>query len=345
MMCRHTAMLAGLLFSIAWLYLAPAHGAQAPLPPFSYRPGKGQMPESTQPPWYQTQERRPKEVKDKENETPVTACENTNEIPREKINTVTYYDSQTSTRTTIRRVITEEPRIGSPLVRTIWEILIEQAGKPKKKITYSIEPDNETRSEKTGKDKPNTRPVTGDDMYVPPVRKSSVPAGLVQPALARAVTRAIETSQPRGSARFELAAAPVPFSQRPSGNDTAAQPKGMSIVMKSDVRGEPPQLMFAISDLSPPMTADEYILSQALLQLEKEARDPEGAYYYGEIDNPGVFKPGDFFYTMDGQNIEIVGDWSLARVPGGFLMACAGFDMDDEDDDGWRLPYDLRYAT
>lgn len=320
----------------------------APQPTFSDSPGASQTPTTTQPPWHQTQERRPKEVKDKENETPVTSCENFNGLTGEKINVVNYYDSQTGGTTTIRKIeIPEQPRMGGSIpAKTIWEILIQLPGQPKKKITYDLEPGNETRTEKTGKDKPNTRKVAGDDMSTPEVKKSSLPSYLDGPVFVRTARRQAETSQPRHRTKLELAAAaPMPTLSTSSASSASSRPQGMSITMKSDARGEPPQLFFALSDFSPPMTADEYVLSQALQTLEYERQHPLESYYKDDVDNPGVFRPGDSFHTQDGQNIEIVGDWSLARVPGGFLMSCGGFDMDDEDDDGWRVPYDIRFQS
>src|SRR5262245_31616079 len=163
-MRRYTALVAGLLLHVGPLGGLAADAAQAPMPTFAYRPGSSKA--ETQPPWYQTQERRPKEVKDKENETPLCSCENSDALTRQKIFVVTYVDGQTNTRTTIRKVETpEQPRIGSPIpAKTVWEILTEPPSQPKKKITYDLEPGNETRSEKTGKDKPDTRKVASDDM-------------------------------------------------------------------------------------------------------------------------------------------------------------------------------------
>ena len=339
-MMRHTIAVCCAVFFHVWLFDgSSSRAAQAPMPDFTYRPGAGKLPTSTQPPWHQTQERRPKEVKDKENETPLTSCENTNALTGEKISTVNYLDNATGATTTIRRIdIPEQPRIGSPLpAKTIWEIVTQQVGQPKKKITYDLEPGKETRTEKSGNNKPNTRQVTGDDMYSPEVKKGSLPFVSDNLALARIIQREAEPVQRRrgASPRSFAAVAPMFGAPTSAASATPGQPGGLSITMKSDAWGEPPKLFFALSDVSPPMSADEYVLSQALGTLEDEW---QSYGYYG----PGVFYPGDTFTTSNGQHIEIVGDWSLARVPGGFLMSCGGFDFDDEDD-GWQTQYKLKY--
>ncbi len=319
-----------LLLAAGSIAASAARAAMAPMPDFSFTPG----PSSNR-----TQARVPKEVKEKENQTPLATCENSDPLSGEKITVANYVDGATGATTTIRRIdVPEQPRIGSPLpARTIWEIVSRQGNKPRIKITYEIDPQTHTgtRTEQIGRDEPKKTKVGADDLAVPapaPKKQSGLPAHWAARSLARA---ARERS-------VRLAAAPR--DPQPGSAQSAPAP-GFAIVVKSDALGEPPEIFFAISDLTPPMSADEYVLRDALDTLDYEAQNPESAWAHGTAE-PGVFYPGDSFYTQDGEHIEIVGDWSLARIPGGFVMSCGGFPMDDEDEEfAWRLPYGVKYEA
>jgi hypothetical protein len=322
------------------------------LPPSVARPAEA--PATTQPPWNQTQERRPKEVDDKANEIPVVSCESSDPLTGARQIEVNYLDANTGTRTTIRRTeIPEQTRIGAPTpAKTVWEIVIQEPGKPKKKITYEVDPKtgDGTRTERSGKDKPTTKKITGDDLVTPPkpapTKQSSLPAPFSSGALTRTAqldSESMSQSRTFGSRRIFAALTPATKSQSSTGRSGSAGDtgnNGLTTVVKLVTFGNPPSQTFGLLDMGPPLTADEYVLSEAFQTLEKEWRDPEYYYYYG-VDEPGVLYPGDFFHTYDGQHIDIVGDWSLARVPGGYLLSCHGFDDDDED---WSTRYRINFS-
>ena len=134
------------------------------------------------PPWNQTRERIPQELKDKENETPIGWCDNKDKKEFE----VTYFDSKTGTRTTIKRKERwSEPGpppgqlgivSGIRFPKSVWEITIDEPGKPRKKITYDLDVyKGETRTEKTGNDRPTSGPVKEGDLFDPTkVKKGSL---------------------------------------------------------------------------------------------------------------------------------------------------------------------------
>ena len=330
--------------------------------------GAAEPPATTQPPWSQTQERRPKEVDDKANEIPLASCDTSDPVSGESRFEANYVDLSTGTQTTIRRIeIPERAPLGrsqgaiitlgtqrwqgpapeqdkKPIpARVVWEITIKEPGKPKKKITYEVdrETGEGTRTERSGKNKPDTRAVTGDDLVTPPKPAPATDSLLPAPFSSRALTRIAQPgpgdrprSAPLSGGRIIAALAPA-TAQAPTW--PSSSPGGLKTAMKAVTFGNPPRQTLAFLDPGPPLTADEYVLSEAIDTLDYE-------WYTG--DGPAVFRPGEYFHTGEGQHIDIVGDWSLAAVPGGYLLSCHGFDFDDEEDDGgWSARYLVKFEA
>jgi hypothetical protein len=238
-------------------------------------------------------------------------------------------------------------RIGSPApAKTVWEIIVQEPDKPKKKITYELDSKtgDGTRTERSGKDKPSTKRVSGEDLVTPPKPAGTKQSLLSPPFTSRLLARTADLNPEiirriRSSSSRDLFAAlgtagesPSPTGSVNSKADTANKP--LTTAIKLVTYGDPPRQTFGLLDAGPPMTADEYVLSEALDTLDYEWE----SYGWG---GPGVFYPGDSFHTGDGQHIDIVGDWSLARVAGGYLLSCHGF---DDDDDDWLTRYRINFS-
>lgn len=336
---------------IVWLsilcLLVPVHTTRAqtpptqPAPPAGQGSGQGSGTEApaidlANPPWNQSRERIPKEVKDKEKETPVAGCPPTRERNQdeEKVTyEVTYYDTNTQTTTRIRHTdIFESSRLSD--FRRVWEITIEEPGKPKKKITYELKShpaDDEKRTEKWGKAPPDTRNVAPGDLFVPasPQTPAPTPGGqrgswlypfsstrLASVAHRPGLFTATGDSLPTPSLPFLLAADAT--QERPSAQppqETQERPRyNIKIVA---IGGPPSEPVVVMYEPEPQTTPEEFV------------ENPPGSTWDPTTDaqGPRTATPGPTGTPITGMPtgwINIGSGWTpTQRVPSQTFISCA----------------------
>ncbi|MBI2360135.1 MAG: hypothetical protein HYV04_14770 [Deltaproteobacteria bacterium] len=309
------------LFALAIL-TAPAQAAEEP-PPFN-------------PPWGPTRERVPQEVKDKENETPLSWCDN----PETKQFEVNYIDANTGTRTTIRRQEVPLTPDGKT-TKIVWEITTQEPGQPRRKVTYDLEPGNETRRERVGRDKPTTRPVQEGDLFDPAKqpKRSSVDWNLFSTHLANVVASTPLRMQEAPPDEAEVLAATT--QTQPSGSVSGLPParglKSLASLQPPTINGKiftygnPPADALVFRDDPPPVTPNEFA-----------SRTPAHTWGPMASDGPSTWKPGEEIRGEIPGGIRVGSGWSWARIPAETVQGCV-YGSDDDDEGPWRG--DLRFRV
>lgn len=279
------------------------------------------------PPWGPTRERVPQEVKDKENEQPLAWCEN---VERGEFE-VTYVDSNTGTRTRIkRRVRTIRTDTGLSLIEGIdWEVTIDGGGQPKRKITYTnLQPpgtkpaDNETRTEQTGRDKPTTRPIRKGDLFdpaaQPPAKKSFLPSSPTR--FARINFFASDPALPLSREdlfRRELPVLLAATQERPGPSAPSTQERP-SLNVKLVTYGQPLENPVVHLGDDPKTTPEEFV------------QKPTGTPWNpGDEEGPKTVIPGTTgipITSIPSGGINIGSGWASAQVPANTLVSCSGGD-------------------
>lgn len=295
------------------ILIRPAYAAEQ-TPPFT-------------PPWGPTEERVPQEVKDKENEKPLAWCDNQERLEFE----VTYIDSNTGTRTRIKRllVMSEYAPLGKifrvPMV--VWEITIDNTpGQPKRKITYHLEPGKETRTEKIGKNQPTTTPIREGDLFdpakQPPAKKSFLPYSPTR--LARVNFLASDPTLPLSREdlfRQELSILLAATQERAKTSAPSTQERP-SLNVKLVTYGQPLENPVVHLGEDPKTTPEEFV------------QKPTGTPWNpGDEEGPKTVIPGTTgipITSIPSGGINIGSGWASAQVPYSTLISCSSGDDVDE---------------
>jgi hypothetical protein len=290
------------------------------------------------PPWSQTKERIPQEVKDKEKEAPLAWCENKEKKEFE----VTYRDPNTGTQVRIkRREDWSEPRpiqegrfeivSGIRFPKSVWEITIDEPGKPRRKITYDLDfYRGDTRTEQVDREPPTTRPVRESDLFDPQkVKKGALLRDLSPNQMARVTFR---TSDPDSPWRREivsgyhlptLLAATLERAETQTPQTQERPPLNVKLVHY----GKPTETPTFHLDPDPKITPEEFVQKSPPTTWLPEDRDGPTAVAPGPTKTPITLLPGG--------GINIGSGWASARIPFSLLVNCSG---ENEEDDAPAQP-------
>ena len=316
------------------------------------------------PPWNQTRERVPKEVKDKEKETVATWCPPTSSQLKPDTSEIAYQivyrDPTTGTLTTVRHKeqkqvqTTADGRVVDTTT-VVWEILVEEPNKKTQRIIYRLLDyeflktataeqiaaarekigDVETRREKGG----GRRVVTKDDFFDPANQPSPTPSPAPQQApkgsWLQPSTRLANVSRrildPLYAAIEESTTGSGPFmlaqstQLRPSAPPQETRQEPQDNI-KIVTIGGPPSEPFVVVFEQPPQTTPEQFLQNPPGSTWDPATDPQGPNT--ATGGPGGSIPVTY---IPGGFINIGSGWSSTRIQSSFACV-AGRDGGEDDE-------------
>ncbi|MGH7828337.1 MAG: hypothetical protein ACREQ7_24545 [Candidatus Binatia bacterium] len=280
------------------------------------------------PPWNQTQERIPQEVKDKEKEQPIAWCED----PAKKQFEAHYIDFNNGTRTRIRRK--EVPSAADPTkTKIVWEIQVRN-GVPKTKTTYDLDPGKETRTERVDKNPPSRRPVAEGDLFDPkkqaPARGGSLRLPFFSNRLAKIADRAPDPS----TSLFRENSSINSFRLVLAGT-TDTRPTATTQTREGNVKlvsyGKPPENTVFFQEEAPPTNPEDFVADTT---GGTPTTPPNN---WGPTDSEGpTFTSGPTktpFTSHAGDGILVGWGWASGRIPAVVVISCAHGDDDDDDVD------------
>lgn len=327
------------IFTINILLLFLVQTASLPVwaaeqPPAQPQAG-GETPQFD-PPWNQTGERIPKEVKDKEKENPLAWCERPGKAGVPKQTHVAYTDSKSGTATTIRYAPERK-----------WVTTIQEVGKPEKKITYDI--NSKQRTEEIKGQRPVTTSFDPNNDFLTPAPLTAL----------RTLPADVAPPSPPTTPAPSTTPTPQPPVERPGTG--AQQQEAAPLNLKLVTYGGPiPTPTFHL-DPGPETTPEEFV--QKPVETTWRPEDKEGPQTIpgpepGVLPVPTIAKlpdgppgvtptpgtpptttpgpeptagipvipglGGGFIPGPGGGFINIGSGWAHARVPYSFLVDCSG---------------------